>query len=47
MSELCLDRNFKAINKLQKYFSFENCYEIIKSDIYPYTLRTAFTKLVN
>ncbi len=45
LSDLCLDKNFLAINKLKEVFTLPLCKVIIKGLIYPASIRAAFTKL--
>lgn len=46
LSDLCLDRNFLAIEPLAEMYSYELCYELITNTNYDYQLRHAFTKLI-
>lgn len=47
-SDLCLDKNYIALDNLnfKEQLPIDYCYEIIKSSVYPYELRTAFTQLL-
>ena len=42
LGALCLDRNYVAIDTLQEYLPLTICAQIICSDDYPFTLRSAF-----
>jgi len=47
LSDLCLERNFTAINKLQKLYTYEQCIYIIRNKKdYDLPLRNAFTRLI-
>ena len=45
-SDLCLDRNITAIEKIQNVYSFKVCLEILRQEDHNIELRRAFTRLV-
>jgi hypothetical protein len=45
LGALCQERNYKAIDILQEYLPLSVCSQIICSDEYPYSLRSAFCTL--
>ena len=45
LGDLCLKRNYLAIEILQELFTFDICFNIIVSDDYPPNIREAFTFL--
>ena len=46
LSDLCLDRNFLAIEPLSEVYPFPLCFELISNTSYGPELRHAFTKLI-
>jgi len=46
LSDLCLDRNFLAINPLSDKYKYELCFAVISSKQFDVTLRYAFTRLI-
>jgi hypothetical protein len=46
LSDLCKDRNYLAIDILQKKFPFEICFDIMKNSIYGFGIREVFTSLM-
>ena len=47
LGDLCLQRNFLAINQLEKIYTYQICFEIISRRDFDVPLRTAFAKLFN
>jgi len=47
LSDLCLERNYVAINYLKPIYTYDLCFRIISDDSLPLELRTAFVKLLN
>ena len=45
-ADLCLDRNFIAMEPLKKLYPYAICYEIISKNLYSMVLRHSFTRLV-
>lgn len=45
LGDLCLDRNYIAIDMLQSYMTLDICVEIICSDEYSWSIRSAFCNL--
>lgn len=46
LGDLCLMRNYKAIETLQKFIPFEICFTIITSNDYPISIKEAFANLM-
>lgn len=46
-ADLCMNRNYLAIDILQKIYSFDCCIQILKKEDYPVSLRCAFCRLVD
>ena len=45
LANLCLNRNYLAIDRVEKIYSFDICYQIISND-YDLPLKTCFCKLI-
>ena len=45
LADLCMDRNYTAIDVLQLYLPLAICTEIVTSDLYDFNLRSAFCRL--
>jgi hypothetical protein len=46
LSDLCLGRNYRAINQLQDLFPSRICFKIVSGTEYNEQLRGVFTKLI-
>lgn len=46
-ADLCMDRNYIAIDALSKIYPLDCCIEILKSEEYPMELRSAICRLIN
>jgi hypothetical protein len=46
LGDLCLKRNYKAIETLQSMIPFEICYNLVTNDVYPIEIRESFTYLM-
>ena len=47
LADLCLSRNYIAIDGLKEIYTYELCFEILSSEEFPIEMRSAFAKLFN
>lgn len=45
LADLCMDRNYSAIETLQEYLPLAICTEVVTSELYDFNLRSAFCRL--
>lgn len=46
LSDLCMDKQFVAINQLELFFTYDICFTVINNPIYGDRLRSAFACLM-